>query len=75
MKVVTVIDVTTAGVTAAGVTPDPKTLNPLTLLSNRKKAYADVETVCQKWGQNVSFNPVIFLFKTKETQTFVYKFS
>ncbi|XP_052810056.1 mitogen-activated protein kinase kinase kinase 15-like isoform X3 [Mya arenaria] len=63
MKVVTLIDVTTAGVTAPGVTPDPKLVNPLALLTNRKKAYADVEKVCQKVGaslDNIPFQKLDF---------------
>lgn len=48
MKVISVVDVTTAGATAPGVTPDPKTVNPMSLLANRRAAYEQVEKVCKR---------------------------
>ena len=55
MKVIAVIDVTTAGATAPGVTPDPKVINPLALLINRKKAFSEVEKSCKRWVCNVNY--------------------
>ncbi|XP_052245245.1 mitogen-activated protein kinase kinase kinase 15-like isoform X3 [Dreissena polymorpha] len=63
MKVVTVIDVTTAGATSGAVTPDAKSINPISLLNTRKKALSDVDKACKSCDaclENIVFQKLDF---------------